>query len=367
MAKRLVIDLVLAFLFFPVMASTQAEERAPGFYAVVDGEYIALDYSPYSVKVDFYRDEIYRYKGETSSVRATDRFVIVTEPKKSSSINPKNIRLIHLKSNAGSHSREFSTFNCNRLSLAPKQSIDFEWTKISDNSFEIKIPRLRAGEYGFISRPSAMMFFNYTKMFGFTISYQKQAAQGQTEQSQAEQEKAKRVAEDHSLLFTEVDERNPGLYAIVKGRSIPMEFTRGTVLSEQGNYIKCSFRDESSYFPASDTFVLVINPDKIVYTADKPYFKTLTPSDILVKPMTINANTRCRELEYMAFNIRYGETGTAEVCGLEFEWEQISKNSYSIKLLGLKPGEYGLTTRPSRMSQFDFKMGTFDFTVPSGQ
>ena len=166
----------------------------------------------------------------------------------------------------------------------------------------------------------------------------------------------------------QMDEREPGLYAIVGEESIPLVYSNGTasvsstgILGVELGKKKCTYKEPTSGVLASGTFVMVINPEKKGITRSmksyEPFIKTMTPNNILVLPLTVDKNKRVYEEGKTIEGINISVKDR-----MDFEWEQISDNSYEIRVLNLIPGEYGFVFRPAKLGEFDYS-AIFGFTV----
>ena len=166
----------------------------------------------------------------------------------------------------------------------------------------------------------------------------------------------------------QMDEREPGLYAIVDGESIPLGYTSGATSVNTTNIVgfevgksKCSFKGETSGTVTSDTFVMVIDPEKKALTRTmksyNPFIRTMTPNNILILPLSVSKGKRTYDEGKSVMGIK-----TEKKDRMDFEWEQISDNSFEIKVSGLVPGEYGFIFRVSKIADFDYS-AIFGFTV----
>ena len=166
----------------------------------------------------------------------------------------------------------------------------------------------------------------------------------------------------------QLDEREPGIYTIVNGESVPLEFTAGTTSVKTTNILgfetgnsNCTYRGETSGTPASNTFVMVIDPEKkaVVKTLKKyqVFIKSMTPNNMLVIPLEISKGKRVYEEGKTVMGIK------TEVKGrMDFSWEQITDNSFEITVDGLVPGEYGIIFRATLLADYDYS-AIFGFTV----
>lgn len=166
----------------------------------------------------------------------------------------------------------------------------------------------------------------------------------------------------------QLDERKSGIYAIVDGKSVPLTYSSGIqhnastgILGVELGKKKCTFRKPTSGTMASDTFVLVIDPEKKAVvrniTVYDPFIKSITPDDMLVLPLTVIKNKRVYEEGKTIAGINVSVKDR-----MEFEWEPISDNSFEIRVLNLTKGEYGFVFRPAKLGEFDYS-AIFGFTI----
>lgn len=172
----------------------------------------------------------------------------------------------------------------------------------------------------------------------------------------------------HFNAYAQLDARPPGLYAVVDEMSIPLKYTRGTVSVESEMLDIASriyvYDGETSGVEVSDNFVLVLDPKRKMknrmLTADDIFFKNMDPRNMLVLPLTVE-----REMCQRVYDGGFGALDPlADVDPkMEFDWEQISDNSYRITVHHLTPGEYGIVFRLSKLTLFNYS-SLFPFTVP---
>lgn len=181
---------VFCFLMSSVYAHAQLDERAPGIYAIVDGESVPLVYSNgvTSVKttsvVGFeVGQRRFTYKGADSGVTASGTFVMVIDPERKASVKtlksynpfiktmtPNNVLVIPLVVDTAKGRRVYEEGKTlDGINTTVRERMDFEWEQISDNSFEIKVADLVPGEYGFIFRVAKLAEFDFSSIFGFTV------------------------------------------------------------------------------------------------------------------------------------------------------------------------------------------------------
>lgn len=169
--------------------------------------------------------------------------------------------------------------------------------------------------------------------------------------------------------YAQMDEREPGLYAIVGEQSIPLPFSNGTtsvgttgILGVEVGRVKCAYRKPTSGVNAADTFVMVIDPERKAIVKKlksyNPFYNKMTPNNVLVLPLTVDGKRRIYEEGKIIAGINVSIKDR-----MDFEWEQITDNSFEIRVQQLIPGEYGFVFRASKLAEFDYS-ALFGFTIP---
>ena len=169
--------------------------------------------------------------------------------------------------------------------------------------------------------------------------------------------------------YAQMDEREPGLYAIVGEQSIPLTFSNGTtsvgntgILGVEVGRVKCAYRKPTSGVNAADTFVMVIDPERKAIVKKlksyNPFYNKMTPNNVLVLPLTVDGKRRIYEEGKIIAGINVSIKDR-----MDFEWEQIADNSFEIRVQQLIPGEYGFVFRASKLAEFDYS-ALFGFTIP---
>jgi len=172
---------ILAFILIPGRMFAQSDAREPGIYAVMGEEFISIDHTFGGSETNDVaylngaqtNPAVVRYRGVTSAVIASNTFVYVVDSEKTAVFSPFNrgmtpndMRVLSLSVNDEKQQREYplASKRLNELS-----GLDFEWEQLDDVTFEIHIPGLEPGEYGFVFRRAKFGPFDYTKIFCFTI------------------------------------------------------------------------------------------------------------------------------------------------------------------------------------------------------
>jgi len=166
-------------------------------------------------------------------------------------------------------------------------------------------------------------------------------------------------------LSAKLDDRKPGLYAIVGEQSVPLRFTRSSVIYNYMDRMQVRYKRKTSSVTASNTFVLVTDPNQIMYRCNEPYASNFDPGNIIILPLNVNNDFDRREYDVQTYRTTMGTVAMAQRPGVEFEWEKISDNSYIINVKDIVPGEYGISTRIANLSDFDYQQGIFDFSIAS--
>jgi len=173
------------------------------------------------------------------------------------------------------------------------------------------------------------------------------------------------------------DEHAPGIYALVGEEYVSLPFIHGTAapgLAVAGvGKNKYNYKGASSGVNASDTFILVIDLNKKtgVVTPKKfdSFCKDMTPEDLQVLPLITNIKKDRREYDCgLTIGATSGVSGVSGGINLEkkdhlpTEWEQITDNSFKIKVPNLESGEYGIIFRTTKLSSYFYEF-LFGFTI----
>lgn len=190
MKTHLIITAIAVLTLFPFESFAQKDERKPGIYAVVEEKAIPLTYLYGKASVsgeNFYGVEVsyntYRFNGESSPVTTDSTFILVIDPQKREvvrkmkeydpfikSMKPAKLIVIPLTVNSEMHCREYyQGMKLETIRVDDQPKIEFDWGKLSENSYVIRVHGLKPGEYGFVFKPEGGMGFDYTAIFDFTI------------------------------------------------------------------------------------------------------------------------------------------------------------------------------------------------------
>lgn len=167
--------------------------------------------------------------------------------------------------------------------------------------------------------------------------------------------------------FAQMDEREPGLYAINPLNESKLT-PQGASKSNKSNAVfgieignaKLLYKGVSSDTSASGKFIMVIDPEqKAIKQTLKEYdvfVKSMTPDNMIIVPLEVEKNRRvyCEGKTINGFN-------TEKKDRVPFTWEQITDNSFVI-YADVTPGEYAIVFRPAKLGEYNFNT-VFDFTV----
>jgi len=132
MITRITIATILAFILFPFRLSAQSNECLPGIYTIVDSKQIPLKYTyggsntryDFSLECHELCPVFFRYRGETSDVKASDTLVYIIDPNNNHTyypfnkwMNPNSMIVIPLYVNSNNASREYNKTQCLTIML----------------------------------------------------------------------------------------------------------------------------------------------------------------------------------------------------------------------------------------------------------
>ncbi|MCQ2153872.1 MAG: hypothetical protein MJY44_04820 [Bacteroidales bacterium] len=173
-------------LLVTVSASAQDERLAPGIYAVVDGTPTHLTYTPaVNVKsgINVIGVEVgnsrFDYKGETSGVTATGKFIMVIDPERKvlrktpkiydpfvKTMTPDLIMIVPLEVVKGKRVYDRGV-SVQGIDTRKHNRMEFQWELVDENTFEITAALL-PGEYAFVFKPAKMGSYDFSSIYGFT-------------------------------------------------------------------------------------------------------------------------------------------------------------------------------------------------------
>lgn len=172
------------------------------------------------------------------------------------------------------------------------------------------------------------------------------------------------------LAMAQNDDRDPGLYNVNGEVSTPLTFQNGTHrqsntsiggLVDIGNE-KVTYKGETSDTPfMTAEFALVINPEKknAVRTLKKfdVFIKSMTPANMILIPLFVEKGKRVFDQGRSYNGIKFNSKRQS----IEFEWEQITDNSFSITA-DLVPGEYAFVFKYAKFGGYEYD-AVYDFTI----
>lgn len=169
-------------------------------------------------------------------------------------------------------------------------------------------------------------------------------------------------------LYAQSDSRQAGIYTVINDESTPLPFFRGinsnggvNVLGIEIGRKKSTYNGATSGVVSDGHFIVVIDPEKkamkLTLKSYEPFIRNFTPDGIAIVQLQVKGNKRVYDegVSLYGFN-------TEKKDRIEFTWEQISDNSFSVVTETLPPGEYAVAIRPSALSPYDFSC-VFGFTV----
>ncbi len=361
MNLRSVFVTLAVLALFPSRLHAQYDKYDAGVYAVTSDKVIPLECDFNPVSYGSGRESIFfpvsstnyykMYDGETSGVNVSGTFVLVAGHDQvayvnpfDSEITPCSLKIISLEVNREEHYRECRSQDVLEIGdvsfISTPGGCEFEWYRIGENSFEIKMLDPKPGEYLiYIGRDKAVSFC-------FTIPDTIQENEGLLPSSKA-------LHQAHG--------DGPGLYTVVDEKRIPLEYTYGGSFTNDGSpvYPSCfRYRDTTSVVNASSTFVYVTDStDNVTFS---PVNKWMNPNGLLLIPLIPDIKGRLRGYD---MEVPADAVNTNLVTHVDFEWEKVDKHLFLIKVPSLVPGEYCFVVRRGKFGPFDFTR-SYCFTVP---
>ncbi len=185
-----VITIFTACLLFASAAFAQSEKLAPGIYAIIDSTATHLSYTPgvaansgiNVIGVELGRTK-FTYKGESSGVNATGKFVLVIDPEKKGirktpkiydpfikSMTPELIMIVPLEvvKNKRVYDEETSIQGIN---TKKKTRVEFQWKIVDEYTYEITAD-LQPGEYAVVFKPAKLGAYDFSSIYGFYVEGQ---------------------------------------------------------------------------------------------------------------------------------------------------------------------------------------------------
>lgn len=158
----------------------------------------------------------------------------------------------------------------------------------------------------------------------------------------------------------QVENLKPGIYHVSGDVFTPLKSetsvkNENSATNRVGMFnVSYVFKNPTAPVAVSDgSFVMVTDPSRkaMVQTLKKfnPFVAALTPDNMLLVPLTVKKNKR----SYTAFDYDEVRRRNPEWEHVDFSWERLSDNSYSIKA-DLVPGEYAFAFRISETAIYTF-------------
>lgn len=187
--KNIFFCTIVMLLSASINVFAQTEDRGPGIYAVVDGEYTALNHAmgitgnsgTAILSIEIGKTKI-TYKGANSETKATGTFVMVIDPEKKvitqtmkkydpfiKSMTPDNMIIVPLTIDKNKRVYD-KGLTLEGINTEKKARVSFEWEQTGDNEFTITTETLEPGEYGIVFKPAKLGEYNFTCIFDFYVS-----------------------------------------------------------------------------------------------------------------------------------------------------------------------------------------------------
>lgn len=182
-----IITVIAACLLFATASFAQGEKLAPGIYAIVDSTVTHLSYTP-GVAANSGLNVIgvelgntkFTYKGESSEVKATGKFVMVIDPEKKGirktpkvydpfikSMTPELIMIVPLEVVKKKRVYDEGT-SVQGINTKKKTRVEFQWELIDENTWEITAD-LQPGEYAVVFKPAKLGAYDFCSIYGFYV------------------------------------------------------------------------------------------------------------------------------------------------------------------------------------------------------
>lgn len=173
-----------------------------------------------------------------------------------------------------------------------------------------------------------------------------------------------------SAAMAQNDERAPGIYNVNGEVSTPLTFQTGTHKQSNTSFAgiidigkeKVTYKGATSDTPFQTAeFALVIDLEKknAVKTMKKydVFIKSMTPANMILVPLFVDKGKRIYDKGRSFNGIKFNATRES----IEFEWEQITDNSFRITT-ELIPGEYAFVFKYAKFGGYEFDV-VYDFTI----
>lgn len=183
-----IITIIAACCAFALTALAQDEKLDPGIYAIVDNEATHLAYTNgitsnsglNVVGIEVGKTKV-SYKGETSGVKATGKFIMVIDPERKmirktpklydpfiKTMTPDMMMIIPLEVAKGKRIYDGGT-SLEGINTKKQTRVSFEWELVDENTFEITAD-LTPGEYAFIFKPAKLGPYDFSSIYGFFVA-----------------------------------------------------------------------------------------------------------------------------------------------------------------------------------------------------
>lgn len=182
-----IITTIAACLVFASASFAESEKLAPGIYAIVDSTATHLSYTPGTavhsglniIGVELGNSK-FTYKGESSGVKATGKFVMVIDPQKKGirktpkiydpffkSMTPELIMIVPLE--IAKNKRIYDEgMSVQGINTEKKARVDFQWELTDENTYEITA-ELQPGEYAVVFKAAKLGPYEFDSIYGFYV------------------------------------------------------------------------------------------------------------------------------------------------------------------------------------------------------
>ena len=184
--KHLITILASCFAFVATTFA-QSERLEPGIYAIIDSTATPLTYSngvAANSGINIIGVEVgstkYNYKGETSGVKATGKFIMVIDPEKKMivktprkynpfirTMTPELIMIVPLEVANGKRVYDGGT-SLQGINTKKHTRMEFQWELVDENTYEITAD-LMPGEYAVIFKAAKLGEYDFSSIYGFYV------------------------------------------------------------------------------------------------------------------------------------------------------------------------------------------------------
>ena len=186
-----IITTIATCLLFASASFAQSDKLIPGIYAIIDSSATHLSYTPgvaANSGINVIGVEVgkikFTYKGESSEVKSTGKFVMVIDPEKKvirktpkvydpfiKSMTPELIMIVPLEVVKNKRVYDEGT-SIQGINTKKKTRVEFQWELIDENTWEITAD-LQPGEYAVVFKPAKLGSYDFSSIYGFYVEGKK--------------------------------------------------------------------------------------------------------------------------------------------------------------------------------------------------